>query len=144
MRTRFGPRQLCTWEQNQVSFDLLHLMLFLLIPIFFSIAIIELKSCIQKADWLDSVGLFACRANGFFSTLPQFLNFAQWRYTNQWSFREVVLLLVENWIPIPRLERVKYRSSCQFLMVSLKPVIALIVSHPSCVGRRFDYLKLRG
>ena len=61
----------------------------------------------------------------YFSTLSQCLNFAQWRYTNQWSFREVVLLLVENWIPIPRLKDVKYRSLCQFLMVSLKPMIAL-------------------
>ena len=48
------------------------------------------------------------------------LNFAQWRYTNQWPYREVVLLLVENWIPIPRLEDVKYHLSCQFLMVLLE------------------------
>ena len=47
-------------------------------------------------------------------------NFAQWRYTNQWPYREVVLLLVENWIPIPRLEDVKYHLSCQFLMVLLQ------------------------
>ena len=47
-------------------------------------------------------------------------NFAQWRYTNQWPYREVVLLLVENWIPIPRLEDVKYHLSCQFLMVLLE------------------------
>ena len=69
-----------------------------------------------------------------FSTLFQCLNFAQWRYTNQWSFREVVLLLVENWIPIPRLKDVKYRPSCQFLMVSLKPIVALwylLISHSS-------------
>ena len=44
-------------------------------------------------------------------------NFAQWRYTNQWSYREVVLLLVENWIPIPRLGDVKYHLLCQFLQV---------------------------
>ena len=50
-------------------------------------------------------------------------NFAQWRYTNQWSYREVVLLLVENWIPIPRLGDVKYRLLCQFLKVSTKPII---------------------
>ena len=49
------------------------------------------------------------------------INFAQWRYTNQWPFREVVLLLVENWIPIPRLKDVKYHLSCQFLMVLLGP-----------------------
>ena len=48
------------------------------------------------------------------------VNFAQWRYTNQWSFREVVLLLVENWIPIPRLWDVKYRLICQFLKVFLQ------------------------
>ena len=35
MRTRFGPLQLCTWKGNQVSFDLLHLALFLLIPVCF-------------------------------------------------------------------------------------------------------------
>ena len=28
-------------------------------------------------------------------------NFAQWRYTNQWSIREVVLLLVENYSQYP-------------------------------------------
>ena len=29
------------------------------------------------------------------------INFAQWRYTNQWSIREVVLLLVENYSQYP-------------------------------------------
>ena len=33
----------------------------------------------------------------------------------------MVLLLVENWIPIPRLKDVKYHLSCQFLMVLLGP-----------------------
>ena len=56
------------------------------------------------------------------STWPFTINFAQWRYTNQWPFREVVLLLVENWIPIPRLKDVKYHLSCQFLMVLLGPI----------------------
>ena len=67
---------------------------------------------------------FYTRKNNF-STILNSLNFAQWRYTNQWSFREVVLLLVENWIPIPRLEDVKYQPSCQFLMVLLKPILIL-------------------
>ena len=55
-----------------------------------------------------------------FLTWNFFSNFAQWRYTNQWPFREMVLLLVENWIPIPRLEDVKYHLSSQFLMVLLE------------------------
>ena len=29
--------------------------------------------------------------------------FAQWRYSNQWSIREVLLLLVENWYQYPGL-----------------------------------------
>ena len=73
-------------------------------------------------------------------------NFAQWRYTNQWSYREVVLLLVENWIPIPRLEAVKYHLSSQFLMVFLETNnnVAdnlLYVMHPTTclLGRRLDY-----
>ena len=31
-------------------------------------------------------------------------NFAQWRYSNQWSYREVLLLLVENYNQYPALE----------------------------------------
>ena len=31
----------------------------------------------------------------------QFSNFAQWRYSNQWSNREVLLLLVENYNQYP-------------------------------------------
>ena len=54
-------------------------------------------------------------------------NLAQWRYTNQWPYREVVLLLVENWIPIPRLGVVKYLLPSQFLMVSRKPLIDNVV-----------------
>ena len=33
-----------------------------------------------------------------------FINFAQWRYSNQWSNREVLLLLVENYNQYPALE----------------------------------------
>ena len=36
-----------------------------------------------------------------FPARTQLINFAQWRYTNQWSYREVVLLLVENWYQYP-------------------------------------------
>ena len=46
----------------------------------------------------------------YLSNLPSSLNF-EWR---------VVLLLVENWIPIPRLWDVKYRLICQFLKVFLQ------------------------
>ncbi len=34
-------------------------------------------------------------------SLPSFVNFAQWRYSNQWSSREVLLLLVENYNQYP-------------------------------------------
>ena len=44
---------------------------FPLIPIFFSIIIIEPKRCMQTAAWLDSMWLFTCRANGIFQSLPQ-------------------------------------------------------------------------
>ena len=40
---------------------------------------------------------------------------AQRRYFNQWPYREVKLLLVENFIPIPRTIDVKYRRSLQFM-----------------------------
>ena len=35
------------------------------------------------------------------------VNFAQWRYSNQWSNREVLLLLVENYTQYPALTGVK-------------------------------------
>ena len=46
---------------------------FPLIPTFFSIFITELKRCIQTADWLDSMWLFTCRANGLFQLCPSAL-----------------------------------------------------------------------
>jgi len=36
---------------------------------------------------------------------PLSVNFAQWRYSNQWSNREVLLLLVENYTQYPALTR---------------------------------------
>ncbi len=123
MRTRFGPLQLCTWQRNQVSFDLLHLTLFSLIPVFFW-HFHNWAEKLHTQSGLIGLNVVVCLCGkSLFSTLTQIPNFAQWRYTNQWSFREVVLLLVENWIPIPRLKSVKYHSPRQFLTVSLKPAI---------------------
>ena len=36
-------------------------------------------------------------------TDPVNTNFAQWQYSNQWSYREVLLLLVENYNQYPAL-----------------------------------------
>ena len=50
---------------------------------------------ITKASW-----------NQFWVPPPKFenkVNFAQWRYSNQWSNREVLLLLVENYTQYPAL-----------------------------------------
>ena len=77
--------------------------------------LVHLLKVVEKTQKICSVS----RILGFW-TWNTFSNFAQWRYTNQWPFREVVLLLVENWIPIPRLRDVKYHLSCQFLMVLLQ------------------------
>ena len=77
--------------------------------------LLHLSKVVEKTQKICSVS----RVLGFL-TWYSFSNFAQWRYTNQWPFREVVLLLVENWIPIPRLRDVKYHLSCQFLMVLLQ------------------------
>ena len=77
--------------------------------------LVHLLKVVEKTQKICSVS----RILGFW-TWNTFSNFAQWRYTNQWPFREVVLLLVENWIPIPRLRDVKYHLSCQFLMVLLE------------------------
>ena len=43
-------------------------------------------------------------------------NFAQWRYSNQWSYREMELLLVENWYQYPgylRWNICKYANFCR-------------------------------
>ena len=51
-------------------------------------------------NWFCSLLIFNHKAN----VIPNYLvmiNFAQWRYTNQWSIREVVLLLVENYSQYP-------------------------------------------
>ena len=77
--------------------------------------LVHLLKVVEKTQKICSVS----RILGFWTWIT-FSNFAQWRYTNQWPFREVVLLLVENWIPIPRLRDVKYHLSCQFLTVLLQ------------------------
>ena len=74
--------------------------------------LVHLLKVVEKTQKICSVSRVLA-----FLTWNSFSNFAQWRYTNQWPFREMVLLLVENWIPIPRLRDVKYHLSCQFLMV---------------------------
>ena len=82
--------------------------------------LVHLLKVVEKTQKICSVSRVLA-----FLTWNSFSNFAQWRYTNQWPFREMVLLLVENWIPIPRLRDVKYHLSCQFLMV-------LLQTNPSC------------
>ena len=77
--------------------------------------LVHLLKVVEKTQKICSVSRVLA-----FLTWDFFSNFAQWRYTNQWPFREMVLLLVENWIPIPRLRDVKYHLSCQFLMVLLQ------------------------
>ena len=90
--------------------------------------LVHLLKVVEKTQKICSVS----RVLGFL-TWNSDSSFAQWRYTNQWPFREVVLLLVENWIPIPRLKDVKYHLSCQFLMV-------LLQTNPSCTDKRVTTL----
>ena len=58
---------------------------------------------IRKSDCLS--GSICCcsfaDALGFTLNLTSYNNFAQWRYSNQWSNREVLLLLVENYTQYP-------------------------------------------
>ena len=85
--------------------------------------VLNLNRVISGSDWLYCNSLSKMMFDNYLSCHIYNIyevNFAQWRYTNQWSFREVVLLLVENWIPIPRLWDVKYRLICQFLKVFLQ------------------------
>ena len=60
---------------------------------------------IRKSDCLS--GSICCcsfaDALGFTLNLTSYNNFAQWRYSNQWSNREVLLLLVENYTQYPAL-----------------------------------------
>ena len=55
----FNHAKLADWALTSYIWDYL-------IPIFFSIFIIELKRCIETADWLDSMWLFTCRAKPIF------------------------------------------------------------------------------
>ena len=91
--------------------------------------LVHLLKVVEKTQKICSVSRILV-----FWTWNTFSNFAQWRYTNQWPFREVVLLLVENWIPIPRLRDVKYHLSCQFLMVLLQTNSSCTDIHCKSVG----------
>ena len=58
---------------------------------------------IRKSDSLSGSICWCSFADamGFTLNLTSYNNFAQWRYSNQWSNREVLLLLVENYTQYP-------------------------------------------
>ena len=80
---------------------------------------------IRKSDCLS--GSICCcsfaDALGFTLNLTSYNNFAQWRYSNQWSNREVLLLLVENYTQYPAISTwntVVLGNFCRLLLGQLK------------------------
>ena len=65
----------------------------------------QLDSKMLMEKWVSFIAFNLCLWSGS-RTYPvrhSNVNFAQWRYSNQWSNREVLLLLVENYTQYPGL-----------------------------------------
>ena len=58
------------------------------------------------------------------SQCPEAGNFAQWRYSNQWSNREVLLLLVENYNQYPALLTLNVVDWGNFCMFLREPILS--------------------
>ena len=62
--------------------------------------------------------------------LSTIINFAQWRYTNQWSIREVVLLLVENYSQYPGRTTWNIVVRTNFWQLSMEATYIKIIKQP--------------
>ena len=78
-----------------------------------------------------------CESSGYPAGAEEF-NFAQWRYSNQWSNREVLLLLVENYTQYPGLTGWNTPVWANFWRLLRKQILSENSIYQNCHSERFS------